>query len=116
MKMDFKKSLPSYAAKRNQFSIIELPQMQCLMVGGHGGPDTSVEFKAAVEALYPIAYALKFMSKNELGRDYVVPPLEGLWWAQNMAAFTSARDKSSWDWTMMLMAPDWITGDMMKLA
>ena len=91
MKVDFKKSLPGYAAKRNQFSIIELPKMQYLMVDGHGDPNTSVQFKTAVEALYPVAYALKFMSKVELGNDYVVPPLEGLWWAQDMAVFTSVR-------------------------
>ena len=116
MKVDFKKSLPGYAAKRNQFSIIELPKMQYLMVDGHGDPNTSVEFKTAVEALYPVAYALKFMSKVELGNDYVVPPLEGLWWAQDMAVFTSARDKASWDWTMMIMTPDWITSEMVESA
>ncbi|WP_420096537.1 GyrI-like domain-containing protein, partial [Brevibacterium sediminis] len=42
------------------------------------------------------------------GRDYVVPPLEGLWWADDMAAFTSARDKSAWDFTLMLFVPDWL--------
>ncbi|MFI7550105.1 hypothetical protein ACIBQ2_10170 [Micromonospora sediminimaris] len=50
--------------------------------------------KTAVEALYPVAYKLKFASKRHLGRDYVVPPLEGLWWAEDMAAFTTSRDKS----------------------
>src|SRR5690606_28392025 len=45
---------------------------------------------------------------RELGRDYVVPPLEGLWWADDMTSFTVARDKSQWDWTMMLLVPDWL--------
>ena len=55
-----------------------------------------------------MAYALKFASKRELGRDYVVPPLEGLWWADDMESFTAARDKSRWDWTLMLLVPDWL--------
>ena len=42
-------------------------------------------------------------------------PLEGLWWAEDMELFTTARDKSQWDWTMMIMTPDWITqGDFQQ--
>jgi hypothetical protein len=67
------------------------------------------------EALYPVAYKLKFASKA-LGQDYVVPPLEALWWSADMATFTSARDKSQWDWTLMLMAPDWITEEQFDAA
>lgn len=62
----------------------------------------------AVESAYPVAYALKFASKQRLERDYVVPPLEGLWWADDMAAFTAARDKSRWCWTLMSMVSDWL--------
>jgi hypothetical protein len=51
------------------------------------------------------------MSKKNMDKDYVVPPLEGLWWAEDMTAFTSAN-KDDWDWTMMIMQPDWITSDM----
>jgi hypothetical protein len=64
------------------------------MVDGHGDPNTSPDFSGAVEALYPVAYALKFANRRELARDYVVPPLEGLWWAREMESFTGARDKS----------------------
>jgi hypothetical protein len=45
-----------------------------------------------------------------------VPPLEALWWATDMAAFTARRDKSQWDWTVMIMAPEWITGAMVEAA
>jgi len=96
--------------------MVEVPDMQYLMTDGHGDPNASPAFTAAVEALYPVAYRLKFASKRDLGRDYVVPPLEGLWWAEDMAAFTTARDKSRWDWTLMLMVPDWIGGPMVAAA
>ncbi|WP_068159445.1 GyrI-like domain-containing protein [Rhodococcus phenolicus] len=107
-KVDFKKTLDTYRAARGEFRVVDVPDMQYLMIDGHGDPNTSPEFTAAVEALYPVAYKLKFASKRDLGRDYVVPPLEGLWWAENMESFTTARDKSRWDWTMMLFVPDWI--------
>ena len=63
-----------------------------------------------------MAYKLKFMSKRSLGKDYVLPPLEGLWWAEDMEAFTALRDKSAWDWTMMIMQPEWITQEMFEAA
>lgn len=110
-KVDPKKVLPGYRAKHGKFETIELPARQYLMVDGHGDPNSSPEFAAAVESLYPLAYGLKFFSKRALERDYVVPPLEALWWAEDMSAFTSARDKSSWDYTLMLLVPDWLSGD-----
>jgi len=107
-KIDFTRSLDSYRSRRGRFRLVEVPELQYLMVDGHGDPNASPVFARAVETLYPVAYALKFASKNDLGRDYVVPPLEGLWWAEDMEAFTTVRDKSRWDWTLMLMVPDWL--------
>ncbi len=63
-----------------------------------------------------MAYKLKFASKADLGRDYVVPPLEGLSWAEDMDSFTTARDKSRWNWTLLLMVPDWINQAMFTTA
>ncbi|MEE6280934.1 GyrI-like domain-containing protein [Georgenia sp. MJ170] len=107
-KVDLKKQLDSYRARQGEQRIITVPDRRYLMVDGEGDPNTSPAFTAAIETLYPVAYRLKFASKRELGRDYVVPPLEGLWWAEDMAAFTTARDKAQWSWTLMIMVPDWI--------
>jgi len=115
-KIDFKKEFDSYRAKRHQFRIVEVPPLQYLMIDGHGDPNTSQEYKNAIAALYPLAYKLQFASKLELGRDYTVMPLEGLWWAEDMDAFTTARDKSQWDFTLMIMQPDWITRAMFDAA
>lgn len=112
MKVDFKKSLDSYQARHHEFRVLDVPSLQYLMVDGHGDPNTAPEYAEAVGALYPVAYTIKFASKRDLGRDYVVPPLEALWWADDMDAFTTARDKSRWDWTAMIMVPDWITADL----
>lgn len=115
-KIDVKKTLASYRAPRGRFEIVGIPDMQYLAVDGHGDPNNSPAFTDALAALYPVGYTLKFASKRELGRDYVVPPLEGLWWADDMDVFSAARDKSRWDWTMMLMAPDWIDHGMFEVA
>jgi hypothetical protein len=76
------------------------------MVDGHGDPNTAKEYTDAIGALYRIAYKLKFASKQDLGKDYVVMPLEALWWASDMDSFTTNRDKSQWNWTAMIMVPD----------
>jgi hypothetical protein len=110
-KVDLKREMPCYTAKRDVPQVVDVPDLRYLMIDGHGDPNTAA-YQAAVSALYPLAYRLKFASKKELDRDYVVMPLEGLWWAADMAAFTTARDKSQWDWTLMIMVPDWITDEM----
>jgi len=116
-KIDFKKELKHlYKPSGKQFEVVEVPPMNFLMIDGHGDPNTAQEYQEAVEALYGVSYKIKFMSKKELAKDYVVPPLEGLWWAKNMDTFTTARDKSQWSWTMMIMQPEWITQEMVDAA
>jgi hypothetical protein len=115
-KVDFKKDLDCYLAARNVLRVLDVPELQYLMIDGSGDPNTAPMFAAAVEALYPLSYALKFASKRELDRDYVVMPLEGLWWADDMDAFTTARDKARWDWTLLIMTPDWIDDAMFGRA
>jgi hypothetical protein len=114
-KVDFKRALPCYTAQRDSPRVVEVPDLQYLMVDGHGDPNTPV-YGDAVSALYPVAYALKSASRKALDRDYVVMPLEGLWWSEDMDTFTSARDKSRWSWTLMTMVPDWITADLFAEA
>lgn len=115
-KTDFKKQLESYTASSGKFSMVAVPTLTYLMIDGHGDPNTSASYAEALTSLYPLAYRLKFFSKTELGRDYVVMPLEALWWSEDMAAFTSARDKSRWDWTLMIMVPGWLTPEHFSAA
>lgn len=115
-KVDFKKTLkPLYNPSAKDFTIIEVPTLLYLMIDGHGTPGNQA-YQDALEALYGVAYNLKFTSKVTLERDYVVPPLQGLWWAEDMDHFTVKRDKSQWDWTMMILTPDWIDELMFDTA
>lgn len=104
-KHDFKKT-PEYRANK-KFQLLTPEPSRFLMVDGSGDPNSAPEYTNALQTLYPVAYKLKFASKSE-GRDYVVPPLEGLWWADDLSSFTSQRNKSSWKWTMMLRVPEWL--------
>lgn len=116
-KIDFKKEMRElYRPSAKDFEFIDVPEMQFLMVDGRGDPNTAQEYTDAVEALYALAYKLKFMSKKQMEKDYVVPPLEGLWWAEDMRSFSSERDKNKWEWTAMVMQPDWITQEMLAEA
>lgn len=96
--------------------VVEVPPLQYVMIDGHGDPNTAQEYTDALEALYAASYRVKFISKDDLAKDYVVPPLEGLWWADDMDAFTASRDKRNWDWTMMIMLPDWVPADIFERA
>ncbi|MEN8707972.1 MAG: GyrI-like domain-containing protein [Nocardioides marinisabuli] len=115
-KIDLKRTIATYRAPRGRFEVVDVATATYLAVDGHGDPNTSADFTGAVAALYPVAYRTKFASKRDLGRDYVVPPLEGLWWADDMASFTSRRDKARWHWTLLLMLPDWIDEALVDAA
>ncbi len=115
-KVDFKKEFKELYAPPKKFVVVDVPEMQFLMVDGHGDPNTAQEYQDALEALYAVAFKMKFISKKTLEKDYTVPPLEGLWWAEDMETFSIQRDKSQWDWTMMSMAPKWITREIFDQA
>ena len=116
MKLDFKKELKDlYNPKPGKFTLVKVPKLQYLMVDGQGDPNKVIEYQEAVEALFSVSYTLKFHSKNELGKDYVVTPLEGLWWSDDFDDFRSRR-KNNWSWTMMIMVPDWLGKNEFKEA
>ncbi|WP_420123930.1 GyrI-like domain-containing protein [Nakamurella sp.] len=114
-KVDLRRSLDGYRARAGEFRLLEVPAHRYLMIDGRGDPNAPA-FAEAIETLYPVAYSLKFASRAGAGRDYVVPPLEGLWWADDMDTFTVARDKSRWRWTLLNLVPDWLTAGHVDAA
>lgn len=96
-KIDYKKEFKHlYKPSAKKVEIVDVPEMHFLMIDGEGDPNTSPEFQDAIEALYSLSYTLKFMiKKGDLGIDYGVMPLEGLWWADDMSQF-SIENKANW--------------------
>lgn len=111
-KIDLKKlHRPLFDPPAKDFVEVVVPQFNFVKVDGAGDPNRSAEYQIAVEWLFSVSYAMKFASKAVLGQDYAVPPLEGLWWADDPTSFVR-RDKDQWRWTMMIMAPDFVGADL----
>jgi hypothetical protein len=90
--------------------------MNFLMIDGAGDPNTTPFFQEATEALFAVSYGLKFMiKKGEQPVDYGVMPLEGLWWADDMAQF-SVEKKGDWQWTLLMMQPELVTPELFAEA
>ena len=115
-KINYKKKLQHlYKPSVKEVEIVEVPQMNYLMIDGDGGPNHPT-FQNAIEVLFPLSYTLKFMiKKSDIGIDYGVLPLEGLWWADDMSSFIKDK-KDDWKWTLMIMQPELITNEMVVEA
>jgi hypothetical protein len=116
-KIDFKQTLKHlYQPSAKEVVLVEVPPMNYLMVDGEGDPNTSQAYAEAIEALFAVAYTIKFMvKKGPLAIDYAVMPLEGLWWAEDMTQF-STEDKTNWQWTAMIMQPEFVAPAMVNDA
>ena len=116
-KIDYKKELKHlYKPSAKKVEVVDVPKMNFLMIDGEGDPNRSQSFQDAIDVLYPLSYALKFMIKRgEMAVDYGVLPLEGLWWADDMSTF-SVENKDGWKWTLMIMQPDFVTNEMVQEA
>ncbi len=115
MKIDFKKELRDfYSASSRNAAVVDVPEFAFLMVDGSGDPNTSLEYRDAIGALYSLSYALKFaVKKGKEQIDFAVMPLEGLWWSEDMARFSMER-KDKWLWTAMIMQPEYVTSGLFE--
>ena len=115
MKVDYKKELKHlYGSSSKKVVIVEVPSMNYFMVDGEGGP-AAESYQQAIEALYGLSFTVKLDVKKGVGPDYTVMPLEGLWWAKDITAFSADR-KDEWQWKMMIMQPDHVTAKHVNAA
>ena len=116
-KIDFKKELKHlYQPSAKEVVEVAVPTLNYLMIDGEGDPNTSQAYADAVETLFMTSYTLKFMVKRGTSAiDYGVLPLEGLWWADDLSAF-STGDKAKWKWTALIMQPSFVTPEMVEQA
>jgi len=118
---DFKKEFKDLYLPKNKPSIIDVPAMRFIMVNGKGDPNTSAFYKTALEVLYSLTYSIK-MSKMGGNQpegyfDYVVPPLEGLWWFEGESFNGSVMGrKDEFNWVMMIRQPDFVTPGVFENA
>lgn len=111
-KLDFKTAdKVLYAAKPAVWSEVDVPELPFLAIDGQGDPN-GPGYAAALGALYPMAYGVKFAMKSA-GQDFVVPPLEALWWAEDRHAYVTG-DRAAWQWRAMLRMPEAVDDAMVE--
>lgn len=99
--------------------LIDVPAMNFIMVDGFGTPGEA-EYQAAMSALYALSWTIKMSKmgpdKPEGYFEYVVPPLEGLWYAKDKGTLDITTPKSTWYWTSMIRLPEFVTKDFYNWA
>ena len=120
-KFDFKKEYKDLYMPKTEPSIVTVPEMKFIAVRGSGDPNTSPEYKQAMEILYGLSFTIK-MSKMSGSQpdgyfEYVVPPLEGFW-SVNDGIFDGLNitDKSKFHWISVIRQPDFVTESVFEQA
>ncbi|WP_315113774.1 GyrI-like domain-containing protein [Clostridium intestinale] len=119
VKLDYKKEFKDLYLPKNEPMVVDVPEMNFIMVDGKGNPnDEEGEYKSAVEILYALSYAIKMSKKGSYNIEgyfeYVVPPLEGLWWVENDEMDFTKKDK--FEWTSMIRQPEFVTKEVFEWA
>ncbi len=116
LKKDLKKERKQYYnPSSRQVEWVDVPEYSFLMCQGEDARIEGPVFTQIIQALFPVAYKVKFMSKKELELDFSVMPLEGLWWADDMDDFLHGR-KERWKYSLMIAQPDFINAAMIDEA
>jgi hypothetical protein len=92
--------------------LVDVPDLSFLMIDGAGDPNTAAEYANAIEAMYGVAFAMRFALKRGAGIDHPVMPLEGLWWVEGDVPFLDAP-RDLWRWTMMIRQAEDATPDLL---
>jgi len=98
-----------YLPPQDRFTEVDVPDIRFAVVDGHGDPAGDAG-AAAVRWLYAVVHLFKPLMRERLGRNFVLPPLECLCWADREQDFLEGR-KDQWQWRVMVACVDWITRD-----
>lgn len=120
-KLDYKKEYIDLYQPKTKPSIISIPEILYIAVDGEGDPNTCEKYKEAIEILYGLSYAIKMSKMNGNQPDgyfeYVVPPLEGLWYVDdNYFDGINITDKSQFKWISMIRQPEFVTETVFDYA
>ncbi len=119
-KLDYKKQFKQLYQPKLVPSVVDVPQMKFIAIDGKGNPnDENGEYQSAVQTLYALSYAIKTMPKSGNTPsdylEYVVPPLEGLWWLTDSDEFDYGS-KSKFCWTSMIRQPEFVTEEVFRTS
>lgn len=104
-----------YLPSAQDFVLVDVPEMRYVMIDGRGAADR-LALDHAVKWLFAVIYPIKRIARERMGKNFVEPPLEGLWWADDVQDFILGnRDKLNWR-MMIVYEPDWLTAEMFNDA
>jgi hypothetical protein len=103
-----------YLPTTKDFVFVDVPEMQFVMIDGEGSPEGE-PYKHAMRWLFSVVYPIKRIARERLGKDFVEPPLEALWWAEDVDDFV-AGNKDKLKWRLMIVTADWVTDEMYHRA
>lgn len=113
MAFDFKKEFKEFYMPKSKPEIVTVPSTNYIAVRGTGNPnEEDGTYQKALGVLYAVAYTLKMSYKSDYKIEgffeYVVPPLEGFWWQDNVDG-VDYSDKSTFHWISVIRLPDFVT-------
>jgi hypothetical protein len=103
-----------YLPTTEDFVFVDVPELQFAMVDGDGDPDGE-PFRHAVKWLFSAIHPIKRVAKERMGKDFVEPPLEGLWWADDPNDLVAGR-RDRLKWRLMIVTADWVSEEMFEEA
>jgi len=120
MAFDFKKEYKEFYLPENKPAIVMVPKMNYIAIAGKGDPnEEDGEYKQAIGKLYAIAYTIKMSRKSDHRIkgyfDYVVPPLEGLWWQDGVKGVDYSH-KEKFSWISLIRLPDFVSEEDFRWA
>lgn len=113
MAYDFKKDSKEFYRSKNKPEIVNVPKANYIAVRGSGDPnEEGGAYQQAISVLYAVAYTLKMSYKMDYKikgfYEYVVPPLEGFWWQENVSG-VDYSDKVAFHWISVIRVPDFVS-------
>ena len=120
MAFDYKKEYKEFYMPKNRPSIVNLPKMNYLAIRGKGDPNEEEgDYKNTIGLLYGVAYTIKMSYKNNYKIEgffqYVVPPLEGFWWQDDIKGMDYER-KEELNFISLIRLPDFVSEKDFKWA
>lgn len=118
MAFDYKKAYKEFYLPPRTPSIVTVPAMNFLAVRGQGDPnEEGGAYKQAMGMLYAVAFTIKMSKRHKLKGyfDYVVPPLEGLWWQEGVQGVDYAH-KKDFQWISLIRLPEFVTKEIFDWA
>lgn len=110
----FRKIKHLYSPSQKEFTLVDVPELKYMMIDGTGGPEDEL-FAKSIKWIFMAIHPLRQLARKKLGKNFVEPPLECLWWSDK-GHNLSQIDKKNWKWRLMIVIGDWMDDELLDDA